>query len=217
MGNYMKYRYLIWLFFMAATAGLAVAVEPQTDKDGWQSLFDGKTLGNWKAADFVSNGKIEVKDGTIALSTGKPMCGIVWSNQPPARMDYEIQLEAMRTEGNDFFCGLTFPVGTNPCTFIVSGWAGSVTGLSSIDGSDASENETTRTVQYEDRRWYRIRVKVTKTKIEAWVDDQQLVNLETTDRRISVRWEVEPCIPLGIATWNTGSAIRNIRLRRFGS
>lgn len=217
MGNYMKYRYLIWLFFMAATAGLAVAAEPQTDKDGWQSLFDGKTLGNWKAADFVSNGKIEVKDGTIALSAGKPMCGIVWSNQPPARTDYEIQLEAMRTEGNDFFCGLTFPVGTNPCTFIVSGWAGSVTGLSSIDGSDASENETTRTVQYEDRRWYRIRVKVTKTKIEAWVDDQQLVNLETTDRRISVRWEVEPCIPLGIATWNTGSAIRNIRLRRFGS
>lgn len=209
----MKYRYQFGFFFLAATISLAVAAEPQTDKDGWQSLFDGKTLGKWKAADFFSNGRIDVKDGAIGISVGKPMSGIVWSNEPLARMDYEIQLEAMRTEGNDFFCGLTFPVGPDPCTFVVGGWGGMVTGLSSIDGFDASENETTSAVQYDDRRWYRILVKVTQSRIEAWVDDRKMVDLETSGRKISIRSEVEPCVPLGIATWCTGSSIRNIRCR----
>lgn len=213
----MQSRHLLRLFAAVATAGLALAAAPAAAKDGWQSLFDGKTLGRWSVASFSSGGKVEVKDGLIALSTGKPMTGIVWSNEPPARMDYEIELEAMRTEGGDFFCGLTFPVGTNPCTFIVGGWGGTVTGLSSIDGFDASDNQTSSTVQYENGRWYRIRVRVTTAKIEAWIDDRQLVDLETESRAISIRWEVEPCVPLGIATWKTGSAVRNIRIRRLGS
>ena len=212
----MKYRHLIPLFAIAVAGNLAVAAEPSAGTNGWQSLFDGKTLGKWCAAGFSSNGKIEVKDGAIALSAGKPMTGIVWSNEPPARMDYEIELEAMRTEGGDFFCGLTFPVGTNPCTFVVGGWGGTVTGLSSIDGYDASDNMTSSTVQYDNGRWYRIRVRVTQSKIEAWVDDKQLVDFETENHRISIRWEVEPCVPLGIATWRTGSAVRNIKIRRLG-
>jgi hypothetical protein len=211
----MKYRYLTWLFPMIISAGLSIAADSTVDKDGWLSLFDGKALGKWKPSNFHGNGKIEVKDGMIMIGSGKPMSGIVWSNEPPARMNYEIQLEAMRTEGNDFFCGLTFPVGTNPCTLVVGGWGGSVTGLSSIDGFDASENETSTSATYSNNRWYRIRVKVTKSRIEAWIDDKQIVDLDTTNRRISVRWEVEESIPLGIATWCTGSAVRNIRVRKF--
>lgn len=217
----MNYRSLISLLSVICIAGIAPGAEPAadkpaTDKDGWESLFDGKTLGQWKAADFSSNGKIEVKDGAIHIGPGKPMSGIVWSNQPPARMNYEIQLEAMRAEGGDFFCGLTFPVGTNPCTFVCGGWGGALTGLSSVDGYDASENETSSTYKFENQRWYIIRVKVTKDHIEAWIDGKQMVNLETTNRRISIRWEVEPSIPLGVATYCTGSALRNIRLRKLG-
>ena len=212
----MKHKYLIWLTLITAI-NFAAAGEPAIGKDGWQSLFDGKTMGKWKPADFSSNGKIAIKDGSIAISAGKPMAGIVWSNEPPARMNYEIQLEAMRTEGNDFFCGLTFPVGTNPCTFVVGGWGGTVTGLSSIDGYDASENETSSSATFDNNRWYRIRVKVTRSKIEAWIDDKQMVDLDTTNRRISVRWEIDACIPLGIATWCTGSAVRNIKIRKCNS
>ena len=208
---------LVPLFVAIFSAGIAIGAEPAVDKDGWQSLFNGKTLENWKASDFTSNGKIEVKDSCIHIGVGKPMSGIVWSNEPPARMDYEIRLDAMRIDGNDFFCGLTFPVGTNPCTFVVGGWGGTVTGLSSIDGYDASENETCSSVKFENNRWYQIRVKVSKSKIEAWIDDKQMVDLPTENRRISVRWEVEPSIPLGIATWCTGSAIRNIKIRKYGS
>ena len=206
-----------WLLIpvLAASAAITFAGDAPLDKDGRQSLFDGKTMGKWKPADFSSNGQIETKDGTIAITMGKPMAGIKWDGEPPARMNYEVELQAMRTDGNDFFCGLTFPVGTNACTFVVGGWGGMVVGLSSIDSFDASENETTGTMTFEKNRWYTIRVKVTSSRIEAWIDKQQLVDLDTTGRRISVRWEVEPCIPLGIATWYTSSAIRNIRLRKL--
>lgn len=212
-----KTRICLCLAILIAATNPGTGAEPETDKNGWQSLFDGKSMGNWKIADLSSNGKIEIKDGAIRIGTGKPMSAIVWSNQPPSRMDYEIELEAMRTDGADFFCGLTFPVGTNPCTFVVGGWGGTLTGLSSIDGYDASENETSSTMLFENNRWYLIRVRVMSDKIEAWIDGKQMVNLETANRRISVRWEVECCIPLGIATWCTGSSIRNIRIRKFSN
>ena len=204
------------LIILALATHIAVGAEPSVDKYGWQSLFDGKTMGKWKASAFSSNGKIEIKDGAIQIGTGKPMSGITWSGEPPARMDYEIQLEAMRTDGSDFFCGLTFPVGTNPCTFVVGGWGGTITGLSCIDGFDASENETSCSSKYDNNHWYTIRVKVSKDKIEAWIDDKQLIDFATENRRISVRWEVEESIPIGIATWGTGSAIRNIKIRKYG-
>ena len=34
----------------------------EQDKPGWKSLFDGKTLDGWKAADFNHRGKVFVKD-----------------------------------------------------------------------------------------------------------------------------------------------------------
>jgi len=205
---------LILLFALMTAVAAARSEDKTTDKDGWQSLFDGKSLGKWKPAGFSDNGKIELKDGTIAIGLGKPMAGITWSNEPPVMMDYEIELEAKRTDGDDFFCGLTFPVGTNSCTFVVGGWGGTVVGLSSLDYSDASQNETTATMTFESNRWYSIRVKVTRERIEAWIDRKKIVDAEITNRKISVRWEMEPCMPLGIATWNTASAIRKIRFRK---
>ena len=50
------------------------------------------------------------------------------------KSNYEIRLEAKRTDGNDFFCGLTFPVQEGFATLIVGGWGGGVTGISNIDG-----------------------------------------------------------------------------------
>src|SRR6185369_7925223 len=88
------------------------------------SLFDGKTLTGWKESDFAGRGEVEVKDGRIVIGTGV-MTGITWTNEVPTN-NYEISLEAMRVEGSDFFCALTFPVGKDPCSFIVGGWGGGV-------------------------------------------------------------------------------------------
>ena len=130
-------------------------------------------------------------------------------------MNYEISLDAMRVAGTDFFCGLTFPVSDRPCTLILGGWGGQLCGLSSIDNFDASENETTQFVPFENGRWYHVILRVMPDRIEAWLDNQEIVNIDTTGRDIDIRIEVELSQPLGIATWMTTGAVRNIKLRKL--
>jgi len=184
------------------------------DKPATQSLFDGKSLAGWTTTAFGGEGEVQVNAGRIVMHAGSPMTGITWTGAHP-KMDYEISLQAMRVEGSDFFCGLTFPVGDSPCSFIVGGWGGGVVGLSSLNGSDASENETTKYQEFESNRWYTIRVSVTKDKIEAWIDQKQMVDVETDGVRISIRPEVELSRPLGIACYSTTAALRDIKIRRL--
>ncbi|MHC4726296.1 MAG: 3-keto-disaccharide hydrolase [Planctomycetota bacterium] len=176
------------------------------------SLFDGKSLGHWAITDFGGQGKVYVKDGAIYMEMGNDMTGINWKG-PLIRMNYEIMLEAMRISGSDFFCGLTFPVAENPCSLILGGWGGGLCGLSNIDYYDAANNETTTFTSFEDNKWYKVRLRVTPDRIEAWLDDEEIVNIEITGRKIDIRAEVDLSQPLGIATWQTGGAVRNIRIR----
>jgi hypothetical protein len=118
--------------------------------------------------------------------------------------------------GSDFFCGLTFPVGETYCSLILGGWGGSVVGLSSLDYADASQNETTRWIQFASERWYRVRVRVTESRIRAWLDGERIVDADITKRKVSTRIEVEPSKPFGISTWRTTGAARDLRLRTLG-
>jgi hypothetical protein len=179
----------------------------------WQPLFDGKTLTGWKITEFAGHGAVKVEGGRLILESGV-LTGITWSNELP-RMNYEVSLDAMRVDGSDFFCALTFPVELEPCSFIVGGWGGGVVGLSSIDNEDAAHNETTSYLNFENGKWFKIRVRVTKSRIEAWIDGDQVVNLETKGRVISIRPEVELSKPLGIASWSTTAALRNIQIRKL--
>ncbi len=197
------------LVTLVAEGSRVFAAEAATTK-----LFDGKSLEGWKSTKFGGEGDVEVEDGQIILRAGNPMTGITWTGEYP-KMDYEISLEAKRVNGSDFFCGLTFPVGDKPCTFVVGGWGGGVIGLSSLDGFDASENETTRYQEFENGKWHKIRVRVTKGKIEAWLDDKQMADVETEGRRISIRPEVELSRPLGISSFSTTAALRDIKIQRL--
>ena len=149
------------------------------------------------------------------IESGDSLSGVNWTNGVP-KTNYEVALDAMRVEGADFFCGLTFPVGETNCSLILGGWGGAVTGLSSVDGEDASENETSRNMKYERGRWYRVRVRVTDAKIEAWVDAEQIVDVKTKGRKIGLRFgEIELSRPLGLATYQTRAALREIKIRRL--
>lgn len=192
------------------------AAQPPAPVGGgdWQPVFDGKSLRGWRITKFDGGGKVEVPNGLISLGTGDPFTGINYTNATP-KMNYEVVLEAMRVDGSDFFCGLTFPVRDSFCSLIVGGWGGSVVGLSSIDGMDASENETTQFIDFTTGRWYRIRLRVTEQKIEAWIEQKKVVNLTTTGRKISLRFgDIEMSKPLGIASWSTSAALREIKIRR---
>ncbi|HXG47947.1 MAG TPA: family 16 glycoside hydrolase, partial [Methylomirabilota bacterium] len=134
-------------------------------KGEWTSLFDGRTLRGWVVSDYAGTGLVKVEDGALVLEQGV-MTGVTWTNELP-RMNYEISLEAMRVQGSDFFCGLTFPVGEDPCSLIVGGWGGGVVGLSSLDGQDAANNDTTKYLSFETKRWYAIRVRVEPHRIQA--------------------------------------------------
>ncbi|HUY92954.1 MAG TPA: DUF1080 domain-containing protein [Pirellulales bacterium] len=212
--------------FLVACAGLAAwwsmadaglhAEPPKADVPKWESLFDGKSLGGWKSSEFGGSGELEVEDGKLVIGFAEGCNGVTWTKDFP-KTDYELSLEAMRVDGTDFFCGLTFPVGSSPCSLIVGGWGGSVVGLSSLDGQDAAHNETTRSMGFKQGKWYRIRLKVTDAKIQAWIDDQPVVDVATKDRKISIRIEVERSKPLGIATWNTTGAFRDIKYRRLAA
>ena len=195
----------------------------QSGSDLGEALFDGTSLQGWAPSGFEAEGAVRVassfRGGTaaIVIEPGLTLAGITstrGSRLP--RQDYELSLEAMRVSGMDFFCGLTFPVGPGACTFVVGGWSGEIVGLSNIDDADASQNETRREMEFVDNRWYRIRVRVTAERIEAWIDGDKKADVVWKGRKISLRpGEIQKSLPLGISTFMTKAALRDIRLRKL--
>ena len=169
-------------------------------------------IGPWRLADFAGSADVRAEDGVIYIQRGNDMTGIVYEGEIP-RMNYEIRCEAKRVDGSDFFFGLTFPYGETNCSFIAGGWGGTVIGLSSVNYYDASENQTGEFYGFEKDQWYRIRLQATETNISVWIDDEKMVDLDTDGNHIGLRWEMETCLPLGIATWQTTGAIRGFMIR----
>jgi hypothetical protein len=107
---------------------------------------------------------------------------------------------------------LTFPVKDEFCSLVVGGWGGPVTGISCINGEDASGNQTRLLKKYEPGRWYAIRVDVRDDRLTCSIDDERVVDLPLDGVRLSLRGEVDATRPLGICAFETKAAWRNIRL-----
>lgn len=177
-------------------------------------LFDGKSLAGWKSTNFGGEGEVTIEKGTIVIDFGSDLSGITWEKEDSLpKSNYEITCEAKRIDGGDFFCGLTFPVKDSHCSLILGGWGGGVCGLSSIDGSDASENATTLYREFKNDQWYKIRLVVLDDRIRTWIDNKEIIDADIKGKKIGIRGEVELSKPLGFATWRTRGAIKNPELK----
>lgn len=216
-------RWFAALPFACMTARLVAEEKPKdaaqksddTKAGKWQSLFDGKELGRWKPTDFGGQGESKAENGSLVLGHGETLTGVTWQGDLPAKMNYEIELDARRVDGSDFFCGLTFPYNNDSASLILGGWGGGVCGISCIDDNDAARNDTTSVHEFKKAKWYHVRIRVTPDHIEAWLDNDQIVDADVKGKKISVRAEVESSQPMGIATYQTTGEIKNIRLRKL--
>lgn len=174
---------------------------------------------HWENASFGGDGAIEIKKHLehgveIEMMPGDPITGIRWSGEFPNE-DYELRLQARRVDGFDFFAAVTFPVGEEQCSFVLGGWGGGMVGISSIDGSDASANETTQYKEFETDQWYTIRIRVDEMNVTCWIDDVEFATVPRAEHTLDIRIEMDPCLPVGIANFMTRSELRNIGLRKL--
>ncbi len=181
----------------------------------WRPLFDGKSLAGWKESDFFGAGKVTVEKGIILIGYGA-LTGITWagSSVPFPAAGYEVRIEAARLKGSDFFAGITFPVRDSYCTWINGGWGGEVVGLSSINGADASMNETRSDRRFQLGQYYELRLRVTPDAISAWIDGEQVIDVAIGNKWIALReGDIDKSVPFGIAAYSTVAAVRKIEWR----
>ncbi len=175
-------------------------------------LFNGKDLGEWEKTQFGGEGDVFVnEDGNMEFGFGAVITGVNWGGEVPATSNYEISLDAMKLDGNDFFLALTFPVKESHATFVIGGWGGGIVGISSVDDLNASENETMNIEGFENDQWFKVKVRVTDDKLQAWIDEDQMVDLDLEGRKISLYpGDIELSVPIGIASYQTRAQYRNI-------
>jgi len=195
----------------AATASAPTAIE---ESSSWTVLFDGTSLEGWVVTPFGGEGEVELEDGAVTLEMGSYLTGIHLADGVPfPRTGYELVVVAARVSGTDFFCGLTFPVGGSHLTLVLGGWGGALTGLSCLDGLDASDNETKSFRSYVAGRDYVARVRVEADRVRAWVDDELVADVALAGRTLSLRPEVYLSRPLGIASFATTARVSSVRWR----
>lgn len=212
------HSWLVVCPFLISLAVVSGAAGDEPTMPG-NALFDGRTLEGWEIAgeqDFGLHGEVQVQEGVIRIAAGHPASGIRYTGDI-TRTDYELSFDARRDEGNDFFCGLTFPVGEDYLTLIVGGWGGNIVGLSNLDGASASENESTQSIHFEDGKWYHFRLRIEEKSIRLWIDEEETFDINIEDRELSIWWEQEPMRPLGICSWYTSTSLRNIEMRSLAA
>jgi hypothetical protein len=180
-------------------------------------LFDGKTLKNWKSSEFGGEGAVEVEDGQIIVRSGSTLSGVNWVGLELPTENYEIELDAMKIEGSDFFLALTFPYKKDCASLIFGGWGGSMIGISSVNGFDAANNEYATAKEFKKKEWYHIRMRATPARIQAWISgqDDPVLDVETEGKEISTRSDIDAAKPLGLSTYQTSAAYKNIKLKKL--
>lgn len=173
----------------------------------------------WEAVSFGGEGRVHREGSALVLEPGSPLTAVRWPDLAglldPA-LPFEVELEAERLQGTDFFCALTLPVGGEHATVVLGGWGGALCGLSCVDGRDASENPTRTFRGFRRGQRVRLVVRVGEDAVEAWLDGAPLLRQERAGHRFEVRTELLAARPLGVATFATRARLHRMVLRAPG-
>ncbi|MBM4036286.1 MAG: DUF1080 domain-containing protein [Planctomycetes bacterium] len=198
---------------------LRAQAQPAPKEPQWTSLFDGKTLDGWSPVEGGRFGQVpavHVEGGAIILPGDKCWTGLRRTQRPPMA-NYEFEAEVMRVAGGGDFFYIVFPAEQERCAFIVGGWRGVVVGLDLVDAARADSNPTGTRATFEVGKWYAIRLRVTKEKVEAWIGGDKVVDLTRGAHRLALSGEFVPAAPFAIFAIEARTAVRNIRLRSLGA
>lgn len=215
------YLFSLGLFALPACKGDKEMSPPQAEtpkpiEQPWINLLENKEL--WE--DPLNSQTTQWnEDGSVMVTYGESVAGIRWTGDLP-KAPYEMELEARRLDGVDFFCGLTFPVRSNDecVTLILGGWGGAQVGISSIDGMDAAQNETSQIIVFEKGQWYKVHLTVTEKKLQVSLDGKQIIDVDIEGKKLGLRHgPIENFSPLSLTTFQTDGQFRNLRWRSLDS
>lgn len=172
-------------------------------------LFDLSTLADWETGVFGNPDDFELTDTGIVIPQTSTLAGMTYRGGPPVT-PYRLHVDVTKRYGDDFFLGLTFPVRDSYLTLVLGGWGGGVSGLSCIDGEDASDNATKHVEYFPNGKRQTVVVDVADERVVARIDGRVLVDADLRGKELGLRTEVLASRPLGVATFATSSLIHRI-------
>jgi len=186
----------------------------QADDVAWVKPFEKKD--QWQL--FPEGCDVEWGEDDVLVQFHSELGGVIWKGEP-LKPPYEMEFEARRVDGVDFFCGLTFPVKKDElASLILGGWGGTVVGISCINGHDASspENETSQVMKFEDGQWYKLRLVVGADNLTLHMDGKKIMDVDFEGKDFSLRpGPIEEFAPLSFSTYQTDGQIRGLKWREL--
>ena len=210
-------QFLLLFLSTFVLSGCCTAYEP-TPKSEPVDLLPGN-MDQWQSINFGGEGDVIYKDGALDLDYGNPLTGVLYKGDIVKLFgedleNYVITCQAQRVEGVDMFLGVTFPVGKDgSVSLVLGGWAGAITGISNLDGLNASENDTTQYHNMPEGQWFKVKIMVTTEKIECWLDDKKLVNVKRSDyEKFDTHGAVVDTKPFGLFNYSTWGRVKNLKV-----
>ena len=204
---------MLLLFFVVGCGST-----PTAKKSPPVELLPGH-MDQWQPINFGGEGDVYFRDDALNLDYGNPLTGVIYEGDLPALFgegleNYAITLQTQRVEGVDMFLGLTFPVGQDGhVSLVLGGWAGAITGISNLDGLNASENETTQYHNMPEGQWFKVKIMVTDDAIQCWLDDKQLVDVDREDYEdYDTHGAVVDTKPFGMFSYSTWGRVKDMKV-----
>lgn len=159
---------------LLALAGCASAPVDGQASDGWQTLFDGKTLTGWRASE--APGSFSVREGAIVVRGPRSHLFYVGPVEDHDFRDFELQLEVMTRPGAN--SGVYFHTAWQD-----EGWPAKGYEVQ-VNNSQSDPKRTGGLYGVEDNYqapvgddvWFTLRIRVEGRRIRTFVDDAPIAD-----------------------------------------